>query len=82
MADRVAMRPVAPDCPVIINGGPRTLPLWQLAAGDVEFVELYTARPARQTVTSLSGLAQTISTSTSLIPTSECGVALVAWLRH
>ena len=82
VANRVAMRNVNPDCPVIIDGGPRTLPLWQLAAGDVEFVELYTARPTRNTVTSLSGLAQKITTSTSLVPTSECGVSLVAWLRH
>ena len=76
-----SMRLVNPDCPVIIDGGPRTLPLWQLAAGDVEFVELYTARPARRTVTSINGNQQKIGTSTSMTPTSECGVALMAWLR-
>ena len=53
VANMASMRMVNPDCPVIIDGGPRTLPIWQLAAGDVEFVELYTARPARKTVRSL-----------------------------
>ncbi|MBL0171227.1 MAG: carboxypeptidase regulatory-like domain-containing protein [Gemmatimonadaceae bacterium] len=87
VVNMAAMKLVDPDCPVLIDGGPKTLPVWQLSAGDVEFVELYTARPARRTVTSLNGNPQKFSTSTSMTPTSPrdqsaCGVSVVAWLRH
>jgi hypothetical protein len=80
-----AMKLVDPDCQVLIDGGPRTMPVWQLSASDVEFVELYTSRPARRTVTSVNGNAQTLSTSTSMDPSSPrnnlsaCGVQAVVW---
>jgi hypothetical protein len=83
-----AMKLVDPDCQVLIDGGPRTMPAWQLSASDVEFVELYTDRPARRQVTSVNGNVQTLSTSTSMNPgsprnnLSRCGVQAVVWLRH
>ncbi|MEQ1690340.1 MAG: carboxypeptidase-like regulatory domain-containing protein, partial [Gemmatimonas sp.] len=87
VANMASMKLVDPDCPVLLDGGPKTMPVWQLAAADVEFVELYTMPPSRRTVTSINGNAQTIATSTSMLPSSardrsECGVRMVAWLRH
>jgi hypothetical protein len=76
-----------PDCMVTINGGPRTVPLWQLSASDLEFVEVYlpsnVGGAGTRGVTSLSGLATTLTTSTSVRPpiSPACGVGLIAWLR-
>lgn len=76
-----------PDCMVIINGGPRTLPLWQLSAADLEFVEVYlpsnVGGAGTRGVTSLNGMANTLTTSTSVRPpiSPACGVGLIAWLR-
>ncbi len=76
-----------PDCMVTINGGPRRLPLWQLSAADIEFVEVYlptnVGGAGTRGVTSINGMANTLTTSTSVRPTipQECGVGLIAWLR-
>jgi hypothetical protein len=39
-------------CSAIIDGGPLRLPLWTLKAADIEMMEVYTAKGARQTFTS------------------------------
>ena len=76
-----------PDCMVIINGGPRMLPLWQISAADVEFVEVYlpsnVGGAGVRGVTSIAGRPTTLTTSTSVRPpiSQECGVGLIAWLR-
>jgi hypothetical protein len=76
-----------PDCMVTINGGPRTLPLWQLSAADLEFVEVYlpsnVGGSGVRGVTSINGMENRLTTSTSVRPkiSQECGVGLIAWLR-
>ena len=76
-----------PDCMVKINGGPRMMPLWQLSAADLEFVEVYlpsnVGGAGTRGVTSIGGMATTLTTSTSVRPavSRECGVGLIAWLR-
>lgn len=80
-------RIVQPDCMVTINGGPPAMPLWQLSAEDLEFVEVYMPSNVRGSgvrgVTSINGMATKFTTSTSTRPaiSTACGVGLIAWLR-
>lgn len=82
VASKSTMRQLNPDCPVIVDGGPSILPLWQLEVRDLEFVEVHTSRPKRESVTSISGVPTTSSTTTSMMPGSPCGVTIYAWMRH
>ena len=41
-------------CEAIIDGGPRTLPLWAIDAADIEAMETYAPSPKRGTVTSIN----------------------------
>ncbi len=81
LARRWSMGQIMPDCMVTVNGGPRFLPLWQLTASDLEFVEVYLPTG------SMGGRAAQYSFATSTnmrpTPTVECGnLALIAWLRQ
>ncbi|MCC6242643.1 MAG: carboxypeptidase regulatory-like domain-containing protein [Gemmatimonadaceae bacterium] len=90
LARRYAQGIVAPDCMVDVNGDPRNqIPLWQLSANMVEFVEIYfpsnVGDASARGVTSINGNRQTLSTSTSTTPrvSGPCGkLALIAWLRQ
>lgn len=81
VASMSAMRLLNPDCPVIVDGGPTKLPLWQLEVRDLEFAEVHTKKPARQTVTGPLG-PPSVSASTTMTASSDCGVTIYAWMRH
>jgi len=89
LARRWSVGQITPDCMVTVNGGPRRLPLWQLTASDLEFVEVYlpsnVGGAGNRGVTSLNGMRTTSTTSTSMRPSvsRDCGnLALIAWLRQ
>jgi hypothetical protein len=83
VAMSAAMKQLAPDCPVIVDGGPINLPLWQLDVRDVEFIEVYTGKPGVPKVTSAFGHPTTgQAASTSRVATSPCGVTVYAWMRR
>lgn len=83
VANAAAMKELAPDCPVIVDGGPIKLPLWQLDVRDVEFIEVYTAKPGVPKVTSVYGHPTTgKAESTSRVATSPCGATVYAWMRR
>jgi hypothetical protein len=79
LANRQNMQPMNPDCPVVIDGGTDTLPLWRLQTAEIEFVEFYTSRNSAPKTTSLSGSPTKFRTSSSLNTT--CGTQIFAWLR-
>ena len=83
-----ASRRLPPDCPVIIDGDPnRFVPLWDLPAADVEFVEIYVDPPERVTSgpngagSSRANLAANRVAMRATAP-SSCGVTVYAWLRR
>lgn len=77
-----ANKGLAHTCPVLIDGGPRSTGLWQIDARDVEFLEVYTPRPPRSRTTSLSGASNAGRASgMDIVPSSSCGVTVIAWLR-
>lgn len=82
VASQSSMRQLNPDCPVVVDGGPSIVPLWQLEVRDLEFVEVHTSRPKRSTVTSVEGHPTTNGANTSMLASSTCGVTIYAWLRH
>lgn len=75
LAQLTAQR-IDPDVCVKINGGPATAPLWSIPLDDIEFVEANIPRPARNTRTSLNGMA----------PRGDGGSGVtcpyIAWLRQ
>lgn len=83
LVSRAAARMLDANCPALINGGPQTLPLWQLLAIDVEFVEVHTARPPTPKTTSVMDAGQVTrsAASPSMTPTSVCGTVPIVWLR-
>lgn len=97
LANLTAVRPMAPDCLVSVNGGPDVVPLWLLDADDIEFVELSTTRPFTSQLdgssiargpTSIYGSPERFSTRIdwdNASPTSagaSCGMRMVAWMRQ
>jgi hypothetical protein len=68
-------------CEAIIDGGPRTLPLWAIDAADIEAMETYAPSPKRGTVTSINR-NRPISTQSGSNAQAACkGVRVYVWLR-
>jgi hypothetical protein len=82
VASTSAMQLLSPDCPVIVDGGPYIVRLWELEVRELEFVEVHTHKPKRNAVTSVYGVPTTSTTSTSMMAGSDCNVTIYAWMRH
>lgn len=67
-------------CEAIIDGGPRTLPLWAIDAADIEAMETYAPQPRRGTVT-ISGGRASSGQSSAQAQTPCKGVRVYVWLR-
>jgi hypothetical protein len=70
-------------CEAIIDGGPRTLPLWAIDAADIEAMETYAPSPKRGAVTSING-NRPISTQSGSSAQAQApckGVRVYVWLR-
>ncbi len=65
-------------CLAIVDGGPRTLPLWAIDAADIEAMETYAPQPRRGGVTSITGSR---SSSAAQAQTPCKGVRVFVWLR-
>jgi len=65
------------NCPAIIDGGPRTAPIWAFAAADIETMETYTQKRASYAPTSIlgRGIQPRAPTESSDCPT------VYLWLR-
>ncbi len=76
------------DCEVLVDGGPQRVPLWQLQADEVEYVEAYTVRPSRAsrpTVRSINQNTSGLTSSNGMAPRPGDGcvsVTLIVWLRR
>jgi len=46
-------------CSAVIDGGPLRLPLWTIKSADIEFMEVYMSKGARQTFSSARNLTPT-----------------------
>ncbi|MEP6618294.1 MAG: carboxypeptidase regulatory-like domain-containing protein, partial [bacterium] len=49
-----AHKAVDESCDAVIDGGTRQLPIWALTAADLEYVEVYAQKPARNAPTSIN----------------------------
>jgi len=73
------------SCRVVVNGGPRTEPVWRLQTWEIEFVEIYLTRPERA-VTRPNGaprdavLEQRLARASS--PKDDCGASIYVWIRE
>jgi len=78
-----AVQRIDENCDAIVDGGPFTAPMWSLDVADLEFVEIYVAKPGRRTVTSISGgiNAAARAAARSNAATFSCGATVYAWLR-
>ena len=81
VASMSAMRQLNPDCPVIVDGGPYIVPLWQLEVRDLEFVEVHTNKNRSPVAAGPLG-PPTQRASTDMLASSDCGVTIYAWMRH
>jgi len=81
VASVAAGRLMNQNCPVIINGGPTVKELWEITTREVEYVETYTQRAPVPTVNAPRQGDITVKPSTSALPSSACGTALIVWLR-
>lgn len=72
-----AGKPVADDCQAIIDGGPRTAPIWAFAASDIETMETYTQKPASYAPTSIMQRGHLPPPP----PSTDCPVTVYLWLR-
>jgi hypothetical protein len=73
-----ARKRVDDTCPAIIDGGPRTAPIWAFAASDIEALEVYTPKPASYAPTSISRRGVL---PRAPIESSDCPVTVYLWLR-
>lgn len=73
------------DCPAVVDGGPQSMPLWSIAAADIETVEIYppgslllgdASAVRRPPVTSIRGNAPMRQTRAN-----DCPVLVYVWLR-
>ena len=80
--------PVDDNCPAIIDGGPRQLPIWDITANDIEFLELYP--PKSITTSDATSLRVPPPTARNMngqrlppLPKAGygCTVAVYVWLR-
>jgi hypothetical protein len=62
----------ADACPAVIDGGPKTAPLWSIGAADIETLELYPPN-------SLMNYDPVIKADS--IPGLRCPVLVYVWLR-
>ncbi len=74
------------NCPVMENGDPkRTLPLWAVDPQDLEFLEVYFVRAGAPRTSAgpggSGGKLQDMKREMSRVPSSGCGITLVAWYR-
>jgi hypothetical protein len=72
------------DCDVIVDGGPGTMPIWQLKTADVEMLEVYIDKPTRTTPQSISAGSTKIKAQAPPPPPGPNGcdnVHVYAWLR-
>ncbi len=74
-------------CEVIIDGGPRHIPIWTLGASDVEMMEVYTNKPPRETIAKQTaqifgrGGPDRRGTAPTTMSDADCGAAIYVWLR-
>ncbi|MGE5730692.1 MAG: carboxypeptidase regulatory-like domain-containing protein [Gemmatimonas sp.] len=73
-----ARQRVDDNCPAIIDGGPRTAPIWAFAASDIETIETYTAKPASYAPTSIMSRGHLPAARPQ---SSDCPVTVYLWLR-
>jgi carboxypeptidase family protein len=72
--------PLDDGCMVIIDGGPRKLPLWSIDAADIEMMETYTPRPSTGAVTSIR--ADAITPAAPPLLDGHCNdTKIYVWLR-
>jgi len=71
-----AHEPVDDNCPAIIDGGPRTAPIWAFAPADIETMETYTQKRPSYAPRSIIGRAVTPPP-----PSTDCPVTIYLWLR-
>ncbi|MDA1082104.1 MAG: carboxypeptidase regulatory-like domain-containing protein [Gemmatimonadetes bacterium] len=79
-----AVARVDENCDAIIDGGPFSVPMWALDVSELEFVEIYIAKPGRRTVTSITSgsNAAARAASRSNAATFACPATVYAWLRR
>jgi hypothetical protein len=68
------------SCNAILDGGPRSAPIWTLTAAELEYVEVYASRPARNAPTSIIRNGQAPIRGQAS-PVSDCPATVYAWLR-
>lgn len=73
-----ARQRVDDNCPAIIDGGPRTAPIWAFAASDIETIETYTQKPASYAPTSIMSRGHLPAPPPQ---SSDCPVTVYLWLR-
>lgn len=66
------------ECPVLLNGGPYTAPMWGIPISEVEAVEVYVRRPPRNAPRSIMNRSPQ-RTSTVL---AGCDSEVYVWLRQ
>jgi hypothetical protein len=78
--------PIADSCMAVIDGGPRTMPIWELLAADIETVEIYppgtldvTGPAMPRPMTALGRAARGAVAPSSL--NRGCSTRVYAWLR-
>lgn len=72
-----ARKRVDDNCPAIIDGGPRTAPIWAFAASDIETMETYTPKPPSYAPTSMMSRGHLQAPP----PPNDCPVTVYLWLR-
>ncbi|HEX8945850.1 MAG TPA: carboxypeptidase-like regulatory domain-containing protein [Gemmatimonadaceae bacterium] len=77
IATIAARKRVDESCPAIIDGGPRTAPIWAFAASDIETIETYASRPASYGPTSIMSRGHAPPPAES----SDCPITVYLWLR-
>jgi carboxypeptidase family protein len=78
LATMGARKRVDDNCPAIIDGGPRTAPIWAFAASDIETMETYTPKPASYAPTSIMrrGIQPRAAAESA-----DCPITVYLWLR-
>jgi hypothetical protein len=73
-----ARKRVDDNCPAIIDGGPRTAPIWAFAASDIETMETYTPKPASYAPTSIMARGHAPAPAPQ---SGDCPITVYLWLR-
>lgn len=72
-----ARQRVDDNCPAIIDGGPRTAPIWAFSAADIETMETYTSKPASYAPKSIMQRGHLPAT----VEPTDCPITVYLWLR-